>query len=418
MAKKLPAAKSDWCGAHLAALGAKEDKTDLEKKALATVGLMSDASKDWMYMDFVDPKTGWPCLPFEALFGARGLLLGRTYYVNAGSSIGKSSLCYLLYGMGQYGADARCVHAESEHADHPPDFVASYGCDPHRILVCHPGSIDAAFTEGYLHCHGVRRTKFAMKDDPEALKPVLFGLDSISGFASGEIEKDEMLGDGDKSLGAHARAVSKFYREHGAAQLAKERIIMIIVAQTKAKIMTDTPGYIQSRMQQKDKETTIAENALMFAATTRVRMTGKEYREEKQVLGTIVTMETTKNKLNRGNRSLDVLLLRNEGFDLTGASYDYLKGALGAKGGTKLTGGTYAGQTFEVSTAGGMIDCPLVLGDRKIKTTREGIKEFVGLFYDNDPLLMSIRETLFIRGFGFAFETDYEIIGRLESEPD
>lgn len=409
--KPKPAAGQDdsWISRTLGAAAKQTEKSDAIKRMLSTGMPMSEVAKSWQYIDFVDPRTGLPILPFEWIFGARGLLIGRMFMFNAAPSVGKSSLCYALYGMGQYGCGALPIHCESEFAPHPPHYVASYGCNPRGIMLLQPSSMDMAFSMSMESAKLVRDT------NPEAANaPIINGYDSISGFGAAELEGDAVAGAAsDNALGTQARNVSKFFREGGAEQLARDKIVMLCVAQTKAKIAINTPSYMLRNMPERAKETCLAENALAFAASTRLRLTGKELKsaEEKgRVIGTLVTIETTKNKVNESNKAFDIALIRNQGFDYTGASYDFIR-QLAGKDGFKITHGEMAGRKLEMSLAGGRIDCPLVLGDEKLPTASGGPAEFVTRFYDNQPLLASVRESLRIMGFGFDFETKYEVHG-------
>lgn len=366
---------------EISKLSGKKDKT--------RITTMGDIKIDWI--DFLDPKSGFPCLPLEYLWGCRGMVRGRMLKIEAEEGIGKSAYLTMLYGIAQRAA-ANCLHFEAENAIAPRDFLASFGCNPDQVLNVDLDvkSIEACFNEIDL------RTEQIHKLDPHS--PLMAGVDSVSAFGAGDAATDAAqdvnASSGGGGLGLHARFLSRWFRDRWTAA-ARRGIFLAVIAQVREKINTTGMG------NNKPQKTTIAERPLNFYSSFRLELTSQKLRDSSGVdIGEIVRMKTTKNKLSRKGKRIEVPLIWDHGFDMDTALLEMLV-SLTKNGPIKLPDG----RLFEISRTGGWIKCPLVC-DKNIRTSE--VKQFSALFYSNTELLMAMREALCIRGFGFKFETDLE----------
>ena len=365
-----------------------------DKKAMAyTLSKASALADNWTWVDFIDPATGMPCILLEWLVGCRGLLCGRMVKVEALEGVGKSSYCFLQYAMAQKQG-AYCWHGESEHAPPPPDYIASFNCDPSLLLVQQPGSIERAFYAMEEFIQTIRT-----QEDPEMKHPIVVSLDSISGFgADSQIDEEEIpeLG-ASGGLGAHARAVSKWFRDRGWT-LDKNKVVMLATAQLKMKIET---GFKQ-KGGGPPKDVTIADRPLNFHASIRLRMSSTPLKDKNmEDVGEYLTLHTTKNKLSPKNRQVTLHLYRDYGFDLVSPTCDWLR--------TFSPWQLPDGSTFSITQAGAYLKSDRLLGGQNVHSNTEGKKELMTAFYADEGLVRAVRERLRIRGFGFDFEERYQL---------
>ena len=378
--------------------------------AASTLSKISTHADNWKWVDFVDPKTGYPVLAIEYLFGTRGLLCGRLYKIEAMEGVGKSSFCYFSYGAGQRTCEATCLHMESENATATADYVASYGCDPEKILQARPGSLGRAL---YLAEELVNSAKKVpgKNDDPNDLldKPIILSLDSVSGFSSdeeldGEASENSNVG----GLGYHARKMSAFFRDFGWWLEARD-VVLIATAQLRDKIEASGPFAKKSGISglNDGDPTTMASKPLNFHATGQLQMTAKKLWEPKTPgssemvnTGTLVAFKLVKNKLGWAYRKVPpVTLRRDQGFDFTMQSYDFIK-----EGSPWFT--DTGEQIVSIETRGSWYVCDKY----NIKGQGEETKRLImdALLTDHETV-MQLREVLRIRGYGFKFETKYTL---------
>ena len=371
-------------------------KKNSDSIELCGLDTASNLKANWKYIDFVDPKTGAPCLLFEWLFGARGLLLGRMMKVEADQGVGKSTLLFALYGMAQKTSNAYCFHEESEGAPQPPDYIAATGCDPRELLIQQPGSIENCMAQIEEMTNEVRA------DDPDKKYPIIFGIDSVSGFGSNaemDDPDDPQILDLTKQgagMGAHARCLSKWFRDRGGIWMTNKNMFLICTAQLKDKILTG-PGAMRATAEQ--KRGTMAEKPLNFNATFRLELrTQKLYDKDKKDIGETVTIKTLKNKVSPKHREVEIPLPRGQGFEFIETTVDTLR----RFGSIVLPDGKHR---FQIEQRGAYIECEAL--NIKEQSNKEGKTNILCALYDNQPMLMGIREALRIRGFGFKFEENY-----------
>lgn len=354
----------------------------------------SRVGDNWKWIDFVDPLTGLPCLMLEWVFGTRGLLCGRMTKIEAMEGVGKSSFCFLMNGMAQRQGGF-CWHGESEQAPPPPDYIASFGCDPDKLLIQQPGSIERGF---YAMEEVIKSIRTAA--DPKMQYPILVALDSISGFASDALINTDDIPDPDntKGLGAHARKVSQWFRDRGHTLQARQ-VHLMCTTQLKEKIEI---GFSAPKGAGNKQGTTIAANPLNFHSSWRIRMTAQVLRDkEGEDVGEILTLLLTKNKLSPRNRFVSLHHYRDHGFDMMSPTLDWIK---------KYTPWTLPdGTVFDIEQRGAWIRSERLLDGKNVPSNREGKEKMMRAFYADKQLLNQCRELLRIRGFGFDFETRYTV---------
>jgi len=362
------------------------DKKD--KNKLSTLG-----SSQIRWIDFLDPKTGMPCLPLEYLWGCRGIVPGRMLKIEAEEGIGKSAYVTLCYGIGQR-AQANCLHLEAENAIAPRDFIASFGCNPDQVLnvELETKSIEACFNEIDYRTEKIREL------DPTS--PIMVGVDSVSAFGAGDAATDAAqdisAAGGGGGLGLHARFLSRWIRDRWTAVARRDAFVMVI-AQVREKINTGMPQHGGG-----PQKTTIAARPLNFTSSFRLDLSSGKLRDKDgNDYGEIVHLKTIKNKLSRKGKKVDIPLVWDHGFDMAYALVELLV-TLTKKEPLKLVDG----RALKVERVGPWIKAPLV-SEKNISTSNNAM--FAEKFYSNTDLLMAVRETLAIRGFGFKFETDLEL---------
>lgn len=391
-------------------------KTKTAIGAASTLTKISDQSANWKWVDFVDPRTGYPVLAIEYLFGTRGLLCGRMYKIEAMESVGKSAFCYFMYGAGQRTCDATCLHMESENATPTDDYVASFGCDPARILEARPGSLGRAL---YLSEELVNNAKQvpAKSEDPNDLldKPILLSWDSVSGFSSDEdLEGAATESSNAGGLGYHSRKIGEFFRDFG-WWLSERDVALIATAQLRDKIETGGPfsrGRGGPSGLHDNDPTTIAAKPLNYHATGRLQMSAKSLWEPKSPgaaemvnNGVLVTFRLVKNKLGWAYRKIPpVAMRRDQGFDFTMQTYDFLK-----EGSPWFTESGEA--IVSIETRGSWYVCEKYGIKGQGEDTKRAIMD--AILTDHETV-MKLREVLRIRGYGFAFEKKYTL-DRFES---
>ena len=410
MAKK-QAQDNDPFSSMMAGLNARAKKG----KNTATFGRLSDEAAKGRWIDFCDPKTGMPCLALEWLWGARGFQTGRILKIEAEEGVGKSSFLMLMYGAAQKTVGAWCMHFEGELAKAPPDFMASYGCDPRRILS--PDltgdnlSIEGCFSAIDETTMQMRSSQPGM--DPEKKFPIVAGVDSVSSFGAAK-NMEEKDTDTTSGIGVHSRFLSGWFRDRW-GHLSDRDTFLMIIAQLRSKIDTG-PSFPGSRPKQ-GETTTLAARPLDFHSSARLEISTNPLKLKEppySQYGDTVTFKTTKNKLSPKGKVLKLPLIWDQGFDMTSATIELLKGLAPI---TLVNGQQFTIDQRGAGSLGGVkLHIPMLSdeglhyfpnylpGDLDKRRTND---ELLSRLYSNSELLMGIREALRIRGFGFAFETNY-----------
>ena len=355
----------------------------------------------YRWIDFCDPIRKQPALLLEILWGARGFLTGRMLKIEAAAGVGKSSFTWLMYAMAQQmPVPAFCNHYESEGATAPPDFIASFGCNPRQVLQVIPDvrSIDACLNAVDDTTRKYRLPLDKDGTDPDKLSVIVVGVDSVSGFSGGATEEDEKMEMGKGGLGFHARCISQWFRDKWVFQ-EKRDVFMLMVTQVRAKIETGGFGK-HAAPTDGNENTTIAGTPLNYHSSYRMEMHSAPLKLDEPPYtqyGEKVTFKTTRNKLSPKGVSVTIPLIWNHGFDFVTPTIEWLA----VHSPIELPNGSM----FDlVRKGGGYITCEL-LG---ITNSRDPAAVLDAL-YANEPLLMGLREALRIRGYGFAFETAYQM---------
>jgi hypothetical protein len=401
--KKKNAVPADPIQGALAIMAAQAKTQKMSGIGFETV---ADQSKNWRWIDFQDPKTGQPCLLMEYIWGARGFLAGRMLKIEAEEGVGKSSFLMWMYGAAQQTCDAWCVHSEGELATAPDDFIASFGCDPTKIIA--PAldirSIDECFNKLDWMSYQIRRAPKKEGDnviDPSMDKPIVMGVDSVSSFGAASNMEDDghAITSSQGGLGTHARFLSQWFRDKWSAQ-AKRDVFLMVIAQVRDKI--DTGPSFPGGPPKKKELTTLAARPLNFHCSYRLHLRATEIRHKDgpdagKAYGETVTFKVTKNKLSPKGKQVKIPLIWNEGFQMESATVDLLNmlSPIDLPNGSQFT---------LVKKSGGWTDVPML----QAKAFKSGSdKEIMTGIYANQDLLMQLREALRIRGFGFEFETRY-----------
>lgn len=354
----------------------------------------TQATKNWKYIDFIDPLTNQPALILEWLLGARGMLAGRVVKIEAEQGVGKTAWMMLQYAMGQKTANAFCIHQESEGAILPPDYIAAFGTNPDEVLINRPGSIERCMMSTDMFTNAIRDT-----EDPTCTRPILVGVDSVSGFgADADMEEETLDLTSTKGIGSHSRALSRYFRDR-TMFLEEKCVLLTMVCQYRANIQISKGPFTPHQAPGSEK-TTIGAKPIDYHSSYRIEMRSAQLKtSDGENVGEKVTFKTSKNKISPKGREITLDLYRGKGFDMVAPTIEMLKD-------NPIV--LVDGRTLRVEQAGGAyLRCPLLLGDSTVKSNPEGKREILEMLYADKELLMRVREALRIRGFGFDFETKY-----------
>ena len=162
----------------------------------------------------------------EYILDRRFLAYGRFFLVYGKKGSCKTSLFYDLCKTFQKN-NGKVVWLETENAI-DLDYAKMQGVDLDAVELIHPQTLEEALNIAELCIRNLKEI------DPEGQMPVLICLDSIAGSVT-EYEQDESNNITNTTPGAHARLLSRFYREME-HPLANERCIFLALNQQKAKI--------------------------------------------------------------------------------------------------------------------------------------------------------------------------------------
>lgn len=369
------------------------------------------AMKDWMYIDFMDPKTGLPSICQEYLIGARGFIAGRIVQLMAEYSMGKSSYCMLQYGAAQRKSGAFCYHIETEGAATPADRVYQFGVNPKELLQAEHetiedciASVDELICEirggfgGSLSASGrVVGTTYTDPIDPKCEHPILIGIDSLSALGRKDRTEQDIL-DISKTPQIAKTAVNMrdLFRSRS-QRFRKTKTLLFLTTQQTANINQGPMAKFGG-----STKTAIAEQALGAAASYGISFSSKKWEDNGYRVGDILNLETFKNKISPRGRSISLAITYTDGFDMVKSDVDFLTKNAGSPFNNPKCGFIREGHKSAISSDGGWVKCPAVSS----KALRPA--DFAEAFYSNEDLLMTCREKLRVRGFGFDFENKYD----------
>jgi len=360
-------------------------------KSAALVSQASNAFADAVYLDFVDPNTGTPCLPLEWMFGTRGLICGRLLNMVAREAVGKTSIVMLLVGMFQKTSDSYTIYAETEETPLPPDRIEELGADPRKILLNDPTSMKDCMKNMVEIGRDIRN-----EIDPEMMHPIVNIIDSVSGLSEKEMDRSTGEEEGNDGAAQHAREFSKFFRQT-LDYFKHSNTVLITTSQEKDAIGTGF-GFT-------NESSYLAAAPIRYHSSWNVDLTNIT---DKKIITDFefqqcVRMRMTKNKLARKGRTIDIIMYRDDrGWDFTKANRDLLFGSYSPfEPGTYSSGGNGYYKHDRIQSGTGK-SLPL--------------EEFIAKFYADEELLNQCREKLRIRGFGFGFESQF--FSREDSEAE
>lgn len=365
----------------LTEMGVKEGMKELLSKSLkASKGTQgaNNAFANAVYLDFKDPKTGTACLPIEWLFGTRGLICGRVLNMYGPEAVGKTSLTCMFLGMFQKTSDCYSIFGDTEETPMPPDRMLELGADPELVLLHDPENLTTCLTYMKDVVAEIRKTA-----DPEMIHPIVLAIDSVSQLGEKEVNRETGEQEGNDGLGQHARKFSEFFR-NTLDFYAHNKAVLITTAQEKESIGGGFGGPEKSH---------IAKTTIGLAASWNLELVNISSKDviEDRYIQQCIRLRMAKNKLALKNRSVDIMLYRDENaWDFTLANKHLLFGSY-----SPFEAGTYG-------SSGGWYRHDEI-GDGK----NMHLSEFVNLFYQNEDLVMRCRERLKIRGFGFEFESKF-----------
>lgn len=389
------------------------------KKSIPGFVTAADLTKRYKYIDFCDPKTGRPALAMIWLFGSRGMVRGRVTNLVARGSCGKSSFMYYVYACAQkMESGAWVAHAETEGAPAPADFIASYGVDTEELMVENPRSFDAMsewidtleaairgpWSDSQVNPATGRRVKSKFVDpvDPPdenglCKAPLVIGVDSISVLGSdAETMVDVIDTSKDRRLGGLAKPARDYFNRR--TKRFELRDSTIILASQETENINTNP-----MMRGRSSITCKAYNALFIMSTYMILMTSKKWTDKEPPYtqhGDIITMFTDKNKISPRYREISLYLRHNHGFDMVETDINWLMTHKSSPFVDPMLTPKYG----NITRYGGRYTCK-ILRDKAFDSG----DDFLDALYKNEEVVSSIMEDLRIRGYGFDFETKYNI---------
>ena len=380
------------------------------------VDTVASAMEHARYVDVWNATKDLPSIAHEYLIGARGWLAGRICQERAGFSKGKSSFMYQQYAAAQKRHGAYCMHIETEGAGSPPDWVASFGCDPDELIMSESKSLDeclALVDEVVCEIRGgfggdigdtgrAIKSKFTDPIDPKMEHPILIGIDSLSQLTQEEkVNQDVADISRTAQPGLMARKMREWFRLR-VQRLHQCQACLFLTTHETQKIATGPAAFAGPQ------KTSVAQEAVGISATYAYEFSGKEWNDNRSgdKVGKEVTLKCFKNKwsgdkFGGADRILTMFLnTGGRGFDLIHTDAEFLIKHPCSPFAEKF--GLFDRNQVPVRTSAG-IKCPL-LSDKTFRYE----EDFIRAFYANEDLLMCCRQALKLRGFGFDFETAWK----------
>ena len=273
---------------------------------------------------------------FEYILDRRFLAYGRFYLTYGKKGSCKTSLFFDLAKTFQRNGGG-VVWLETENAA-DLDYAKKQGVDIDQLQLIHPQTLEEALNVAELYIRNLPKL------DPDGKTPILICLDSIAGSAT-EYERDTSNNITDTTPGAHARLLSRFYREME-HPLANEHCVFLALNQLKEKI-GGMGGFGEEQ-----PESMMGGNAPLFSSTYQWKMSYTGTLKKKNDLGverkygSTHKIQCKRNKLGReGNmQNIEFDLYINGGIDW----YSPLVRKLGKDGYTNLVTSAGARHTWKV----------------------------------------------------------------------
>ena len=367
------------------------------------------------YIDVWNPVADIPSIAMEYLVGAKGWLAGRICQERATFSKGKSSFMYLQYAAAQKRTGAYCMHIETEGAASPADWVASFGCDPEELIMVESKSLDDCLglvDETVCQIRGgfggsvgdsgrAKKTEFTDPLDKDMEHPIMIGIDSLSQLdQEDKVERD--VADMSKSSqpGFIAKKMREWFRIR-TQRLHEMQASLFLTTHETAKIATGPMAALGPQ------KTSVAAEAIGINATYAYDLRVSKWKNPStgDIIGNETTFTCFKNKWSGDKfggtvREVPLHLRVGQGFDLVHSDAEFLIKHPNSPF-SERAGLFDRGQAPQRTSAG--IKC-LLLSDKTFRSE----EDFVRALYANEDLLMSLREALRLRGFGFRFESSWK----------
>lgn len=374
----------------------------------------ASAMREMRYVDVWNPIQDIPSIAQEYLVGAKGWVAGRICQERATFSKGKSSFMYLQYASAQKRNGGYCMHIETEGAASPADWVASFGCDPNELIMVESKSLDECLElidETVCEIRGgfggsvgdsgrAVKSKFTDPLDPGMEHPILIGVDSLSQLAQEDKVNQDIM---DMSKAAQPGVMAKKMREYFRARVQRfqqKQACLFLTTHETQKIATGPMAFGGSQ------KTSLAQEAIGISATYAYDISTSAWKDNRtgDVIGNETRLKCFKNKYSGDKfggsvREVSLFLDIGKGFDLIHSDSEFLLKHPNSPFNQKF--GLFDQASAPVRNSAG-IKC-LALSDKTFKSE----EEFIRAFYANEDMLMSCRQALNFRGFGFDFETKW-----------
>lgn len=193
---------------------------------------------------------------FEYILDRRFLAYGRFYLVYGKKGSCKTSLFFDIAKTFQRN-NGEVIWLETENAA-DLDYARKQGVDTSRMVLQHPQTLEESLNLAEMYIRNLSKV------DPNQETPLLICLDSLAGSVT-EYEQNKEHSITDVTPGAHARILSRFYREME-FPLAQEKCIFLALNQQKEKI-GGMGGFGEEV-----PESMIGGNAPLFSSTYQFRM--------------------------------------------------------------------------------------------------------------------------------------------------
>jgi len=235
-------------------------------------------------------------LPLDYVIGAPGFPLGRIVEIYGLESVGKSAIIACLLGFAQQLGGVAAL-ADTEHA-YTNDWARLFSINPDELLILGPEHIQQA-TESF-------QALIKIFIDKDAPSPRIIAWDSIAATPLLEEVDDDLS---DKSLGLHARLLSKGLREL-TNLIETSNLLFIAANQQKEKIGLFKGGGV----------TKIGGHAFDFHCSIQLRLKRISLIPnpvDKSSVGMTIQITAVKNKIFRPYLSSTVKYYFDSGFDDT-----------------------------------------------------------------------------------------------------
>lgn len=379
-------------------------------------------NQKWIPM--IDPYSGRPCIALEWMLGSRGIPVGRLAQLRASFSAGKSSFLYYVYACATYGRSEEDVkawigHIETEGAPNPPDYIARFGVDPEAFLCMTANSLGSVFTTldsflcsvrggfgGSIGDTGrVRKTVYTNPLDKENRFPIILGVDSFSALGDQKEASQDVLDINKSQAMAYiSRELRRYLRERQQRYSRADATLFVTSLET-AKVAQGPAKFAGPQ------KSALAQEALGGAISLGIDVSDRKWNDSGTTKGSVQSMKTFKNKFAPRYRPVDLFRKDLGGYDIVETDVNFF---LTHPASPFAAGGVFNKEGGRViwRDVGG-IHCPM-LRDKGYKDKSEFLEDI----YGNEDILLTIMDSLRIRGYNLDFETKFDPMMYASGEVD